>query len=45
MTAVCDLGPLQYLILIGRDHMLPCIFNRVVTARVTGADGLAARQR
>ena len=25
MTVVCDMGPLQYLILIGRDHMLPLV--------------------
>jgi len=34
MIAVCDMGPLQYLVLIGCDHILPRIFERVITARV-----------
>jgi len=34
MIAVCDMGPLHYLVLIGCDHILPHIFDRVVTARV-----------
>jgi predicted nucleic acid-binding protein len=34
MIAVCDMGPLHYLVLIGCDHILPRIFERVVTARV-----------
>jgi predicted nucleic acid-binding protein len=34
MTAVCDMGPLHYLVLIGCDHILPRIFDRVVTAGV-----------
>src|SRR5208337_497993 len=34
MIAVCDMGPLQYLVLIGCDHILPRIFDRVITARV-----------
>ena len=34
MIAVCDMGPLHYLVLIGCDHVLPRIFQRVVTARV-----------
>jgi len=31
MIAVCDMGPLQYLVLIGCDHILPRIFERVIT--------------
>ena len=34
MTVACDMGPLQYLILIGCDHVLPAMFDRVLTARV-----------
>ena len=34
MIVVCDMGPLQYLILIGCDHVLPALFDRVLTARV-----------
>jgi predicted nucleic acid-binding protein len=34
MIAVCDMGPLHYLVLIGCDHILPDIFERVITARV-----------
>lgn len=34
MIAVCDMGPLHYLVLIGCDHILPCLFDRVITARV-----------
>jgi predicted nucleic acid-binding protein len=34
MIVVCDMGPLQTLILIGCDHVLPVLFNRVITARV-----------
>jgi predicted nucleic acid-binding protein len=34
MIAVCDMGPLHYLVLIGCDHILPGIFDRVITARV-----------
>jgi hypothetical protein len=34
MIAVCDMGPLHYLVLIERDHILPHIFDRVVTAQV-----------
>jgi predicted nucleic acid-binding protein len=34
VIAVCDMGPLHYLVLIGCDHILPVIFERVVTARV-----------
>jgi predicted nucleic acid-binding protein len=34
MKAVCDMGPLQYLVLIECDHILPRIFDRVITARV-----------
>lgn len=34
MIAVCDMGPLHYLILIGCDHLLPQLFDRVLTARV-----------
>ena len=34
MIAVCDMGPLHYLVLIGCDHILPLIFDRVITARV-----------
>ncbi len=34
MIAVCDMGPLHYLVLIDCDHVLPRIFDRVVTARV-----------
>jgi hypothetical protein len=32
MIAVCDMGPLHYLVLIGCDHILPRIFDRVITA-------------
>jgi len=31
MTVVCDMGPLQYLILIGCDHVLPALFEDVLT--------------
>ena len=34
MIAVCDMGPLHYLVLIGCDHILPRIFERVITARI-----------
>jgi predicted nucleic acid-binding protein len=34
MMAVCDMGPLHYLVLIGCDHILPRMFERVITARV-----------
>ena len=34
MIAVCDMGPLHYLVLIGCDHIFPRIFDRVITARV-----------
>jgi predicted nucleic acid-binding protein len=34
MIAVCDMGPLHYLVLIGCDPILPGIFDRVITARV-----------
>jgi predicted nucleic acid-binding protein len=34
MIAVCDMGPLHYLVLIGCDHILSGIFDRVITARV-----------
>jgi predicted nucleic acid-binding protein len=34
VIAVCDMGPLHYLVLIGCDHVLPRIFDRVITARV-----------
>ena len=34
MIAGCDMGPLHYLILIGCDHVLPLLFDRVLTARV-----------
>jgi predicted nucleic acid-binding protein len=34
MIAVCDMGPLHYLVLIGCDHILPRIFDRVITARI-----------
>ncbi len=34
MIVACDMGPLQYLILIGCDHVLPALFHRVLTARV-----------
>ena len=34
MTIVCDMGPLQYLVFIGCDYILPALFDRVLTARV-----------
>ena len=34
MIAACDMGPLHYLVLIRCDHILPRLFDRVVTARV-----------
>src|SRR5689334_18872185 len=34
MIAVCDMGPLHYPILIECDHILPRLFDRVLTARV-----------
>ncbi|MDG3008442.1 hypothetical protein [Paludisphaera mucosa] len=34
MMVVCDMGPLHYLVLIGCDHVLPALFDRVLTARV-----------
>jgi hypothetical protein len=34
VITVCDMGPLHYLVLIGCDHILPQIFDRVITARV-----------
>mgnify|MGYP001069503499 FL=1 len=34
MKVVCDMGPLHYLILIGCDHVLPALFDDVLTARV-----------
>jgi len=34
MIAVCDMGPLHYLVLIRAEHVLPQLFDRVVTARV-----------
>src|SRR5262245_8751237 len=44
MIAVCDMGPLHYLVLIGCDHILPCIFERVITARVVVEQEMADRQ-
>jgi predicted nucleic acid-binding protein len=41
MTAVCDMGPLHYLVLIGCDDVLPRIFDRVITARVVIAQEMA----
>ena len=38
MIAVCDMGPLHYLVLVGCDHILPRIFDRVITARVVIED-------
>jgi len=34
MKVVCDTGPLQYLVLIGCESILPLIFDQVLTARV-----------
>jgi predicted nucleic acid-binding protein len=34
VIAVCDMGPLHYLVLIGCDHVLPRMFDRVITARM-----------
>jgi predicted nucleic acid-binding protein len=34
MTVVCDMGPLQYLILIGCDHILSDLYDRVLTPTV-----------
>ena len=34
MIAICDQGPLHYLILIGCDHILPRLYERVMTPRV-----------
>ena len=34
MIVVCDMRPLHYLILIGCDHVLPSLFDRILTARV-----------
>jgi predicted nucleic acid-binding protein len=34
VIAVCDMGPLHYLVLIGCDQILPRLFARVITARV-----------
>jgi predicted nucleic acid-binding protein len=31
MIAVCDMGPLHYLVLIGAEHVLPQMFGRVLT--------------
>ena len=31
MIAVCDMGPLHYLVLIGAEHVLPQMFDRVPT--------------
>ena len=31
MIAVCDMGPLHYLVLIDADHILPRLFTRVLT--------------
>ncbi len=42
MIAVCDMGPLHYLVLIGCDHILPVIFKRVVTARIVIEQEMAA---
>jgi predicted nucleic acid-binding protein len=44
MIAVCDMGPLHYLALLGCDHILPRIFDRVVTARVVVEQEMAAPQ-
>jgi predicted nucleic acid-binding protein len=41
MIAVCDMGPLHYLVLIGCDHILPRLFDRVVTARVVIEEEMA----
>jgi predicted nucleic acid-binding protein len=41
MIAVCDMGPLHYLVLIGCDHILPRIFDRVITARVVVEEEMA----
>jgi predicted nucleic acid-binding protein len=42
VIAVCDMGPLHYLVLIGCHHILPVIFERVVTARVVVEQEMAA---
>jgi predicted nucleic acid-binding protein len=42
MIAVCDMGPLHYLVLVGCDHILPRIFERVITARVVIEQEMAA---
>jgi predicted nucleic acid-binding protein len=34
MIAICDQGPLHYLILIGCDHVLPRLYERVIAPRV-----------
>jgi predicted nucleic acid-binding protein len=34
MIVVCDMGPLQYLILIGCDHILPKLYDRVMVPSV-----------
>jgi hypothetical protein len=42
MIAVCDMGPLHYLVLIGSDPILPGLFERVITARVVIEQEMAA---
>jgi predicted nucleic acid-binding protein len=44
MIAVCDMGPLHYLVLIGCDHILPRLFDRVITARVVVDEEMADPQ-
>ncbi len=44
MIAVCDMGPLHYLVLIGCDHILPRLFDRVITARVVVEQEMADPQ-
>ena len=39
MIAVCDMGPLQYLILIECDHILPQLFARVLTTPAATGQG------
>lgn len=42
MTVVCDMGPLHYLVLIGCDHVLPALFDRILTARVVVEEEMSA---
>jgi len=45
MIVVCDMGPLQYLVLIGAEQVLPQMFTRVLTRRDRDGSPVAFSER